>query len=71
MDGNFSPEMPREDCFASIVSTKAVFLGFILAQVQNLNALLVTLAMPSSPLLHARRSMLLLAQNLVHLKVRS
>ena len=36
MDSNFSPEMPREDCFASVVSTKAVRLGFILAQVQNL-----------------------------------
>ena len=36
MDGNLSPEMPREDCFASVVSTKAVRLGFILAQVQNL-----------------------------------
>ena len=36
MDGNLSPEMPCEDCFASIVSTKAVCLGFILAQVQNL-----------------------------------
>ena len=36
MDGNLSPEMPREECFASVVSTKAVQLGFILAQVQNL-----------------------------------
>ena len=39
MDGNFSPEMPREDCFASVVSTKAVHLGFILAQVQNLKCI--------------------------------
>ena len=36
MDSNLSPEMPREECFASVVSTKAVRLGFILAQVQNL-----------------------------------
>ena len=36
MDGNFSPEVPREECFASVVSTEAVRLGFILAQVQNL-----------------------------------
>ena len=36
MNGNLSPEIPREDCFASVVSTKAVCLGFILAQVQNL-----------------------------------
>ena len=35
MDRNFSPEMPREDCFASVISTKAVRLGLILAQVQN------------------------------------
>ena len=39
MDGNFSPEMPREDCFASLVSTKAVRLGFILSQVQNLKCI--------------------------------
>ena len=39
MDGNFSPEMPREDCFASVVSTKAVHLGFILSQVQNLKCI--------------------------------
>ena len=39
MDGNFSPKMPREDCFASVISTKAVRLGFILAQVQNLKCI--------------------------------
>ena len=39
MDRNFSPEMPCEDCFASVVSTKAVPLGFILAQVQNLKCI--------------------------------
>ena len=39
MDRNLSPEMPREDCFASVVSTKAVRLGFILAQVQNLKCI--------------------------------
>ena len=39
MDGNLSPEMPHEDCFASVVSTKAVRLGFILAQVQNLKCI--------------------------------
>lgn len=39
MDRNLSPEMLREDCFASIVSTEAVHLGFILAQVQNLKCI--------------------------------
>ena len=36
MDGNLSPPMPRKDCFACVVSTEAVRLGFTLAQIHNL-----------------------------------
>ena len=39
MDRNLSPEMPHEDCFAFVVFTEAVRLGFILTQVQNLKCI--------------------------------
>ena len=29
MDGNFTPSMPQEECFASVVYTEAVCLGFV------------------------------------------
>ena len=39
MDGNFTPSMPQEECFASVVSTEAVCLGFVLAQIQGLQCI--------------------------------
>ena len=36
MDGSLSPPMPHKDCFASVVYTEAVHLGFTLAQIHNL-----------------------------------
>ena len=39
MDGNFTPAMPREECFASVVSTEAVSLGFVLAQIYDLQCI--------------------------------
>ena len=39
MDGNFTPAMPREECFASVVSTEAVRLGFVLAQIYDLQCI--------------------------------
>ena len=36
MDSNFTPSMPQEECFASVVSTEAVCLSFVLAQIQGL-----------------------------------
>ena len=39
MNGNFTPAMPREECFASAVSIEAVQLGFVLAQIYNLQCI--------------------------------
>ena len=39
MDGNFTPSMSQEECFASVVSTEAVCLGFVLAQIQGLQCI--------------------------------
>ena len=39
MDGNLTPSMPQEECFASVVSTEAVCLGFVLAQIQGLQCI--------------------------------
>lgn len=36
IDGNRSPEQPKEDCFASVVSAEAVQLGLILANIHGL-----------------------------------
>jgi hypothetical protein len=39
MDGNFTPAMPREECFALVVLTEAVRLGFVLAQIYDLQCI--------------------------------
>ena len=39
MDGNFTASIPQEECFASVVSTEAVCLGFVLAQIQGLQCI--------------------------------
>ena len=45
MDGNFTPSMPQEECFVSVVSTEAVRLRFVLAQIQGLQCIAVMLVM--------------------------
>ena len=36
IDGNRSPPVHKEDCYAPVVSVKAICLGFLLAQMNNL-----------------------------------
>ena len=39
MDGNFTPKMPREECFASVVLTEVVRLGFVLTRICDLQCI--------------------------------
>ena len=36
IDGNISPPVHKEDCYAPMVSVEAICLGFLLAQINNL-----------------------------------
>ena len=36
VDGNCSPPVHKEDCYAPVVSVEAIRLGFLLAQMNNL-----------------------------------